>query len=330
MIKLLHLQKIESGRTILDLDDIAIHPGEVGAIIGATDSGIDSLLHLLLGKSLPSNGSILINDKTPSVDQQELKTQTGFLFRENALYLEQTAEKNLLFFTNLYGLPKTRAYEILQATGLADQSAVKVRDLASGLSRRLAFGRAILHQPKALILEQPFVNCDETSIRLIQNLIHQAAESGAAVLILNHDDTHLKRLCSRIYMLKQGTIEDIIEPGVEPASDLPFKIPVKLKGRVALLNPRDILYAEAHEGQALLMTIDAHFDSQFTLNELEERLSRYGFFRAHRSFLVNLQFVKEIIPYSRNSFSLRLTDPSGKEIPLSKYAASELRELLGY
>ena len=131
-------------------------------------------------------------------------------------------------------------------------------------------------------------------------------------------------------MLKQGTIEEIIEPYVDQTSDLPFKIPVKLQGRVALLNPRDILYAEAHEGQALLITTDINYVSQFTLNELEDRLNRYGFFRAHRSYLVNLQYVKEIIPYSRNSFTLRLTDPNSTEIPLSKYAATELRDLLGY
>ena len=330
MIEINHLQKIESGRTILDLEQVCIKSGEVSAIIGAADSGIDILLKLLLGQSLPSSGSILINGNNPTQDQTELKAQTGFLFKDNALYQEQTAEKNLLFFANLYGLSKTSAYDILQETGLADQSAIKVRDLASGLARRLAFGRAILHRPKTLILEQPFINCDEPSIRAIQNLIQKASESGASVLILNQDDTHLRSLCSRIIVLRQGVIDEIIEPEIEQSTDLPFKIPVKLEGRVALLNPRDILYAEAHEGQALLIATDTHYDSQFTLNELEDRLSRYGFFRAHRSFLVNLQFVKEIIPYSRNSFTLRLTDSSNTEIPLSKYAAAELRDLLGY
>ena len=156
MIEIKHLQKIEAGRTILDLDEITIQPGEVSAIIGAADSGIDSLLKLLLGRSLPSSGSILINGKVPTRDRNELKEQTGFLFKDNALYQEQSAEKNLLFFANLYGLPKTRPYEILQETGLADQAANKVKDLSSGLARRLAFGRALLHQPEALILEQPF------------------------------------------------------------------------------------------------------------------------------------------------------------------------------
>ena len=57
---------------------------------------------------------------------------------------------------------------------------------------------------------------------------------------------------------------------------------------------------------------------------------RSGFFRAHRAYLVNLQHVKEVIPYTRDSFSLRLNDPANTEIPLSKSAANELKDLLGY
>jgi ABC-2 type transport system ATP-binding protein len=79
-----------------------------------------------------------------------------------------------------------------------------------------------------------------------------------------------------------------------------------------------------------LQTTERRLPTQFTLTELEERLSRSGFFRAHRGYLVNLQHVKEVIPYTRNSFSLRLDDAAGTKIPLSKSAASELRELLDY
>ena len=78
------------------------------------------------------------------------------------------------------------------------------------------------------------------------------------------------------------------------------------------------------------MTRDGRLPTQFTLGDLEGRLARSGFFRAHRGYLVNLQHVKEVIPFTRNSFSLRLDDPEGTLIPLSKAAAGELRDLLDY
>ena len=75
-----------------------------------------------------------------------------------------------------------------------------------------------------------------------------------------------------------------------------------LQDKVALVNPVDILYAEADKGRAFLKTADARYPTQFTLTELEERLARSGFFRAHRGYLVNLQHIKEVITYTRNSF----------------------------
>jgi ABC-2 type transport system ATP-binding protein len=103
-----------------------------------------------------------------------------------------------------------------------------------------------------------------------------------------------------------------------------------MEDKIALVNPADILFVEAQDGRAFLKTAGERLPTQFTLSELEQRLSRSGFFRAHRSYLVNLQHVIEVIPYTRNSYSLRLDDPDDTTIPLSKSAAAELRELLGY
>jgi ABC-2 type transport system ATP-binding protein len=107
-------------------------------------------------------------------------------------------------------------------------------------------------------------------------------------------------------------------------------VPAKLEGKVALVNPAEIYFVTAQDDRAYLQTAEELIPTQFTLAELEKRLSRSGFFRAHRGYLVNLQHVKEVIPYTRDSFSLRLKDEDNTEIPLSKSAAKELRELLGY
>jgi ABC-2 type transport system ATP-binding protein len=331
MIQIKNLQKIKDGVTILDLEGIHVESGEIVAFVGPQGSGLSTLRDLLLGKSKPSGGVILLDGLDPWKDRKPLSGKLGVLFKEDALYTQQTVEKNLLFFARLYNLPQIRVHDVLKHIGLADQASVKVESLPAGLARRLALGRSILNQPNILILEGPLVNCDENSITTIKQLIRRQAENGAAIMILNEDSTNLEDLCSRIMFLKQGRIDEIREGGeVDYADNLPFKIPIKLEGRVALLNPGDILYAEAAQGRTILITKDSQLPSQFTLNELEERLKRSGFFRAHRSYLVNLQHVQDVIPYSRNSFSLRLTDPNHTKIPLSKNAEVELRELLDY
>jgi ABC-2 type transport system ATP-binding protein len=137
-------------------------------------------------------------------------------------------------------------------------------------------------------------------------------------------------MCDRIFALNQGHLVETYAPQAVEQAELPFKIPAKLEGSVALINPVEIFFADAEEGKAFLNTAEGRLPTRFTLSELEARLSRRGFFRAHRGYLVNLQHIREIIPFTRNSFSLRLDDEEGTQIPLSKSAAAELRELLGY
>jgi len=182
------------------------------------------------------------------------------------------------------------------------------------------------------LLVEPFAKCDEASISLLSNLMRQLAGDEKALLVLADDTTNLTALCDTIHILDQGRIVESYKPEEKQGAELPFKIPARREGKIAvvLVNPADILYAAAEGGRAFLLTVEGRLPTQFTLTELEERLSRSGFFRAHRGYLVNLQHVKEVIPYTRNSFSLRLDDGAGTEIPLSKAAAAELRELLGY
>jgi len=329
MIEILRLQKVMDGNTVIDIADLRVAAGEIAAIIGPVGSGKGQLLDLLMGKALPTVGSVKIGDIAPT-RRDAFSQFVGMLFQEDGLYPRQTAHQNLAFQARLYGLGKSRVNEVLTQVGLADHAEMRVDKLASGLARRLAFGRAILHEPKVLILVEPFERCDESSITLLTRLLRQYAADNGAVLILADDNANLHAVCDTVYLLNQGRIAESYHPGEEGQANLPFKIPVRLEGKVALINPVDILFADAAEGRAYLQTREARLPTQFTLSELEERLARSGFFRAHRGYLVNLQHVKEVIPYTRNSFSLRLNDEANTEIPLSKSAAGELRELLGY
>ncbi len=329
MIEVIGLQKVIDGKTAVDFPELQVLPGEIVAVVGPVGSGKDHLLDLLMGKSRPTVGTVRVAGSDPQ-DREAFSRSAGVLFSEDGLYPRQTVRQNLLFQVRLYGLPKSRVDEVLSLVGLADHEGVKIEKLASGLSRRLAFGRAILHNPKTLILVEPFERCDENSIRLLTGLTRQFANNGASVLILADDNANLLTVCDTVHLLNQGRVVESYRPGEGDPAVLPFKIPVRLEGKVVLINPVDILFADAAEGRAILQTREGRLPTQFTLSELEERLARSGFFRAHRSYLVNLQHVKEVIPYTRNSFSLRLDDSADTEIPLSKSAAGELRELLGY
>jgi ABC-2 type transport system ATP-binding protein len=330
MIELKNLQKIVDQKLVLDIDTLCVDAGQITALVGPIDSGKNTLFQLLIGNARPTMGTVHVAGIEPFVERDQFSRLVGVLFSEDNLYMRQSAQGNLDFFSRLRRLPKNRSKEVLAQVGLADQAGTRVEKLSSSLMRRLAFGRAIFHEPGDLILVDPFSRCDDPSIILLSKLIRQMAEAGVSIFIIDDDTTHLNTLCDMIYRLDQGKIVDAYKPQDEQSPALPFMIPAKLEGRVALVNPVDIMFVFAQDERAYLQTIEDRFPTQFTMSELEKRLSRSGFFRAHRGFLVNLQHVKEVIPYTRDSYSLRLKDEAGTEIPLSKSAARELRELLGF
>ncbi|HEY46426.1 MAG TPA: ATP-binding cassette domain-containing protein [Anaerolineae bacterium] len=330
MIELRELQKVIDQNTQIDIRELTIKAGEIAALVGPIDSGKEILLELLTGQSRPTAGEVRLAGFDPHTERDRFGHEVGILFAEENLYPRMTVEGNLKFYGRLRRLPKARVMEIINTVGLADHANVKVEKLPSSLLRRLSFGRAILHDPKALLLAEPFAKCDDTSVSLLSGLMSQLAADGVAILILAEETTNLEPVCDMIYRLEKGRIVDEYSPSEERRADLPFMIPAKQEGKVDLVDPADILYVVAQEDRAYLQTASDLLPTQFTLTELEKRLSRSGFFRAHRSYLVNLQHVKEVIPFTRDSFTLRLKDEAGTQIPLSKSAARELRELLGY
>jgi ABC-2 type transport system ATP-binding protein len=233
-------------------------------------------------------------------------------------------------------VPLNRAVELLTLVGLQDKAQVRVQQLAPELARRLALGRAILHRPQLLILVDPFAHSSLASISLISQILHKQAGDGTAVLLIADESAAVTTICQTIIIMNQGRFSHSYTPGDQPTPpNLPFKIPARLEGKVALVNPADILYATSDDGRTYLCTENGRIPTHLTLTEVEERLARSGFFRAHRSYLVNLQHIKEMVAYTRDSYTLVLdgdqldaTEPV--EIPLSKSAARDLRELLDF
>jgi ABC-2 type transport system ATP-binding protein len=330
VIEIQDLQKVIDGQTAVDIPTISVNPGQIAGIVGPVGSKLGVVFELLTGQERPTAGRVRISGYDPYRDREQFSRQVGVLFAEDNLYTRQSARANLNFYRRLYKLPSERVDQILDEVGLADHASTNVEELSASLVRRLAFGRAILHKPTVLLLNEPFSKCDALCVNMISKLTHQYAQDEATTLILAHDDDQLSELCDVIYQFNQGRVTDTIFPGEGDRQSLPFMIPAKLEHTVALVNPADIFFAFAQDDRTYLQTEEGSLPTQFTMTELEQRLSRSGFFRAHRGYLVNLQHVKEVIPYTRDSFSLRIKDPDGTKIPLSKTAARELREILGY
>src|SRR5581483_616714 len=160
------------------------------------------------------------------------------------------------------------------------------------------------------------------------------------VLVTDEDLSWAGKCCTRIVELEDGRIVNTrsIETtgqsqGQEPTAPeriTPFKVPARKDDRILLYDPGDILFATSRDGKTYLRTATEEATTNLTLQELETRLSGRGFFKAHRAYLVNLQHIKAVIQYTRNSYTLQLDDREETLVPLSKQSEKELQELLGY
>ena len=337
MLQVRRLEKIIEGRSVLAIDALDIEAGEVVAVIGPVGSGKTLLMRLLSGTIPPSGGSIVFDGQ--SVPQTgSVRRQIGVLFEEDLLYERHSVQGNLTFYSRvLHGFPTLRASDALVQMGLSDQAQKSASKLTPSSQRRLAFARVLMGQHRLLLLDEPILRTDLDTQELFARIIKQMADEGAAILLTDEDVTWASRCCTRVVELEDGRIANtyVLKSAGDrevpaPERFMPFKVPARKEDRILLYDPGDILYATSRDGKTYLRTAVEEAVTNFTLQELESRLTGRGFFKAHRAYLVNLQHIKAVIQYTRASYILQLADQQQTMIPLSKQSEKELQELLGY
>ncbi|MBO0792843.1 MAG: LytTR family transcriptional regulator DNA-binding domain-containing protein, partial [Ktedonobacteraceae bacterium] len=302
------------------------------------------LIQILAGMMLPSGGRVLLDNQDI---HHTLKARASIhtLFEEDLLYERLTARANLDMYRSLRKLPRQSVDTVLDLVGLSDQARTRAAKLSATAQRRLSFARALLGRPALLLLDLPVLRTDMDTRTIFARLITQTASEGTAVLLTCEDLSWAGKFCTHILELNGGRvidcrrneqIQEALGEGELEVTTLaserhvPYKVPARKEDRIIFFDPGDILYATSSDGRVTLRTATEEATANLTLQELESRLLGRGFFKAHRAYLVNLQHIKAVIQYTRNSYTLLLNDEQETMIPLSKQCEKELQALLNY
>ncbi|MGN7476958.1 LytTR family transcriptional regulator DNA-binding domain-containing protein [Solibacillus silvestris] len=255
--------------------------------------------------------------------------------QENGHYGRLTVEETFRFYLKLHNRNDS-AESLMKIFGLEQLRKVRVSGLTSSERHVLSFLNVYLQQKDLLVLVEPFQNLKQLERKVIFHLIMQLQQSGKNIIILSNNLEHLINLGGEIYRLDLEGLHtlDVKEeqPEQAPAETIQIKIekiPTKKNEKIILFNPPEIDYIESIEGEVFVYVAGEGYPCTLTLNELEKRLHHFGFFRCHRSYIVNLQKVREIISWTRNSYSLSLQGTSKSEVPLSRTKLAELKEIVG-
>jgi heme exporter protein A len=210
MIEIKKLTKQADNKLILRGIDLSITQGETVAILGPNGAGKSTLLKVLATLIKPTSGLVKINGLDLKMDHIEVKKMFGYLPHSSLLYDHYTPIENLVFFGNLYGVRdvEERARKLVNEVGLSFFINEPVKNFSRGMIQRIAIARAIIHEPKIMLLDEPHTGLDQGAINILNNVVLSMKEKGCTTLMVTHDFKQAAAICDRIIIVKNGKIAD--------------------------------------------------------------------------------------------------------------------------
>ena len=220
MIQVKKLVKRFGPLTVLRELDFNVGSGEFVALMGPNGAGKTTLLRILATLSRPSSGSVRVASYRLPAEGAFLRAHLGVVSHQPLLYGDLTAYENLLFFSKLYEIDFSRIDEVLSLVGLKKRKNSLVRTFSRGMQQRLAIGRAILHNARILLLDEPHTGLDQDAGEILDRVMQEVALEGRTVVMTSHDLIRAASLASRVDVLSKGKISASLSTNEIESADL--------------------------------------------------------------------------------------------------------------
>jgi heme ABC exporter ATP-binding subunit CcmA len=196
-------------RRVLNKVSFRLSAGEIVALLGPNGAGKSTLLAIAATLLDPSSGTVLYGEGPP-VSGAELRARIGVLGHDLSIYPELSAAENLAFFARAYGVPDVErtVTSALQRSGL-DERDDPVGRFSRGMRQRLALERALLHEPRLVLLDEPFSGLDDAATSALRTRLADLRGAGCIVLLATHDLETIDGLADRAVVLRSGKLLSI-------------------------------------------------------------------------------------------------------------------------
>jgi len=210
MIKLNQLGKSFQGRQVVRGLSFEARDGEITGLLGVNGAGKTTTLRMICGVLKPDLGSITIdavNEDPASPRQQQ---HVGAMLDHIGLYSRLTVRENLAYFGRLRGIPSadlgTRIERVIALLGLESIADRRTAGFSQGERMKTALGRAMLHSPRNVLLDEPTNGLDILSVRSLRDLLKRLRDEGTCVVFSSHVLEEVRALCDRVVVISQGRI----------------------------------------------------------------------------------------------------------------------------
>jgi len=203
--------------------ELVLPPGEVTVLLGSNGAGKSTLLRILAMLTQADSGSVSIYGFNIDQDGPAARRLTGSVLHSPMLYADMTGRENLTFFASLYRLQNID--ELIASTaarvGIGSRLDDRVRTLSHGFQKRVALARALMHEPRLLLLDEPESGLDSQSVSRLDELIDEYRRAGRTVVMTTHIVEHGLEIADRAVVLSGGAVAlDSSSPGKDSADIL--------------------------------------------------------------------------------------------------------------
>lgn len=306
----------------------------------AAATSYDSIEELLEARA---DESVHLECSRETVDRAVRFVHERYARRRCAFYLitdrgfdRETVRSYLKFFSRLAG-GVVSADDVLTHFGLSPAARTPVKKLNPEQRALMNFARMSLFEPEVVFCERPLADITPATRGIVTAWMGTVVDDGGILITAGEPlreallmpGTAFYEEDGRLFEAQTAVGED--DEGEYAGDEVRvFKLPARVDGATLLLDPREVDFVESVNRQNFASVRGELYPVTLTLDELEAELERFGFFRCHRSYIVNVQKVMKVERFTRNSFNLTLADARATQIPLAKGRAEAMRERYGW
>ncbi|MBK7449279.1 MAG: ABC transporter ATP-binding protein [Anaerolineales bacterium] len=219
MIETKDLSKQFNDFVAVDGINLSVESGQILALLGQNGAGKTTTVRMLTALLQPSRGSARVAGFDVAKNGHDVRASVGVLTEHHGLYMRMTALEYMDFFGQVYSLApalrKSRSENLLEYFGLAEAAKRRIGEYSKGMRQKLALARAMMHEPKVLLLDEPTSAMDPESARLVRDEIARLKSAQRTIMLCSHNLTEVELLADKIAIiyhgkiLIQGTLEEL-------------------------------------------------------------------------------------------------------------------------